>query len=393
VRVLVVDDHPHYREGLVTALAAIPEVEVVGEAGDGREAVELAAALEPDVVVMDLKLPELNGIDATREIVARRPATAVLVLTMLEGDDSVFAAMRAGGPGLPAQGRGPEGDRPGARHRPQRRSWPGSPRVGTGCGPLLRADGTRAGDPRPGGPRPDQLSHRGTAGPVREDGAQPRLRRLHQAARGRPQPRSRPGTRRRARSRPAVMTWVPCQLAGLGRSRRRSCSGSAISSISTTLPSSTVKPRTTWLPAGCPDGCCVAVEEGEPRRAGPPGEGSGDGSGAVHLARRPSSTRSRTWTGPRTCSAACSAPSPCWTRRTTSRSAPTASRSAWTARPRPGHVRVGRLLARRRHPPEPGGATRLQSHRAAGRPGRGQGKLITTVTDADDNVIGMLQEA
>jgi DNA-binding NarL/FixJ family response regulator len=104
VRVLAVDDHPLYREGLVTALATIPGVEVVGEAGDGREAVELAATLAPDVVVMDLKLPELNGIDATREIVSRRPATAVLVLTMLEGDDSVFAAMRAGARGYLLKG-------------------------------------------------------------------------------------------------------------------------------------------------------------------------------------------------------------------------------------------------------------------------------------------------
>jgi DNA-binding NarL/FixJ family response regulator len=104
VRVLAVDDHPLYREGLVTALTTLPGVEVVGEAGDGREAVELAATLEPDVVVMDLKLPELNGIDATREIVARRPATAVLVLTMLEGDDSVFAAMRAGARGYLLKG-------------------------------------------------------------------------------------------------------------------------------------------------------------------------------------------------------------------------------------------------------------------------------------------------
>lgn len=104
MRVLAVDDHPLYREGLVTALATIPGVEVVGEAGDGREAVELAATLAPDVVVMDLKLPELNGIDATREIVARRPATAVLVLTMLEGDDSVFAAMRAGARGYLLKG-------------------------------------------------------------------------------------------------------------------------------------------------------------------------------------------------------------------------------------------------------------------------------------------------
>jgi DNA-binding NarL/FixJ family response regulator len=104
LRVLVVDDHPLYRDGLVTAIAAMPDVEVVGDAGDGAAAVSMAKDLEPDVVVMDLHMPELNGIDATRRIVADRPDTAVLVLTMLESDDSVFAAMRAGARGYLLKG-------------------------------------------------------------------------------------------------------------------------------------------------------------------------------------------------------------------------------------------------------------------------------------------------
>ena len=104
VRVLVVDDHPLYREGLITALASLPGVEVVGEAGDGAAAVERAVELAPDVVVMDLNLPGLNGIEATRAIVARAPATAVLVLTMLEGEEPVFAAMRAGARGYLLKG-------------------------------------------------------------------------------------------------------------------------------------------------------------------------------------------------------------------------------------------------------------------------------------------------
>lgn len=104
VRVLVVDDHPLYREGLVTAMSAMPGVQVVGEAGDGHAAVEAARRLSPDVVVMDLHMPGLNGIDATRQVVAAQPSVAVLVLTMLDGDDSVFAAMRAGARGYLLKG-------------------------------------------------------------------------------------------------------------------------------------------------------------------------------------------------------------------------------------------------------------------------------------------------
>ncbi|RYU14236.1 response regulator transcription factor [Nocardioides iriomotensis] len=104
MRVLVVDDHPLYREGLVGAIDTMPGKEVVGEAADGAEAVRRTAELAPDVVVMDLHMPELNGVDATRAITASHPDVAVLVLTMLEGDDSVFAAVRAGAKGYLLKG-------------------------------------------------------------------------------------------------------------------------------------------------------------------------------------------------------------------------------------------------------------------------------------------------
>jgi DNA-binding NarL/FixJ family response regulator len=102
--VLVVDDHPLYREGLVTAMTGLPGVEVVGEAGDGTAAVTRAAELRPDVVVMDLSMPGTGGIEATRRITAEQPDVAVLVLTMLDGDDAVFAAMRAGARGYLLKG-------------------------------------------------------------------------------------------------------------------------------------------------------------------------------------------------------------------------------------------------------------------------------------------------
>jgi DNA-binding NarL/FixJ family response regulator len=96
VRVLVVDDQALFREALVTLLSARPEVEVVGEAGDGQQALEQAAALAPDVVLMDLHMPVLDGIATTRRLRVEQPGVRVLALTTFDDDEDVFAALRAG---------------------------------------------------------------------------------------------------------------------------------------------------------------------------------------------------------------------------------------------------------------------------------------------------------
>ncbi len=108
VRVLVVDDHPLFRDGVVGLLASVPYMEVVATAGSGAEAVREATLSRPDVVLMDLNLPDVSGVEATRRIAATCPGTAVLALTMLEDDASVLAAVRAGARGYLLKGAGQE---------------------------------------------------------------------------------------------------------------------------------------------------------------------------------------------------------------------------------------------------------------------------------------------
>ena len=104
IRVLIADDHESFRAGLRAMLAIADDIDLVGEAADGVAAVEQAARLQPDVVLMDLKMPGLDGIAATKAITSTSPHIGVVVLTMLEDDESVFAALRAGARGYALKG-------------------------------------------------------------------------------------------------------------------------------------------------------------------------------------------------------------------------------------------------------------------------------------------------
>jgi DNA-binding NarL/FixJ family response regulator len=107
IRVLVADDHPVFRRGMRAILGAEPDTELVGEATDGEEAVSHALELVPDVILMDLNMPKVTGIEATRGILEANPHTAILMLTMFKDDKSIFAAMRAGAHGYVL--KGPDG--------------------------------------------------------------------------------------------------------------------------------------------------------------------------------------------------------------------------------------------------------------------------------------------
>lgn len=104
LRVLIADDHPAFRRGLAGMLSTVDDVDVVGDAPDGTIAVQRAVDLRPDVVLMDLHMPGLGGIEATADIASRLPDTAVVVLTMIEDDDALLAAMRAGAKGYVLKG-------------------------------------------------------------------------------------------------------------------------------------------------------------------------------------------------------------------------------------------------------------------------------------------------
>jgi DNA-binding NarL/FixJ family response regulator len=104
IRVLIVDDHALFREGVNAILKSVPDIELVGEAGTGQEALTLASELTPDVILMDIQMPDLNGVEATQRILKTHPDAGVIIVTMLEDDDSLFSAMRAGARGYVLKG-------------------------------------------------------------------------------------------------------------------------------------------------------------------------------------------------------------------------------------------------------------------------------------------------
>ncbi len=108
IRVLIADDHPLFRSGMRALLAADPDTKLAGEATTGEEVTALAAELQPDIVLMDLHMPGLSGIDATRRVLQTSPNTRILVVTMFEDDHSVFSAIRAGARGYVLKGANPE---------------------------------------------------------------------------------------------------------------------------------------------------------------------------------------------------------------------------------------------------------------------------------------------
>jgi NarL family two-component system response regulator LiaR len=107
IRVLIADDHAILRKGIRALLSTEPDIQVVGETGDGLETVAQAQALRPDVILMDLVMPEMDGIEATRRITAEQPGVRILVLTSFAADDKVFPAIKAGALGYILKDSGP----------------------------------------------------------------------------------------------------------------------------------------------------------------------------------------------------------------------------------------------------------------------------------------------
>ena len=104
IRLLIADDHSQFREGLRALLLSAADLELVGEAQNGKRAISLATELQPDVIMMDLQMPGVSGIDATRHILSSSPHISILVLSMFDDDDSIFAALQAGARGYLLKG-------------------------------------------------------------------------------------------------------------------------------------------------------------------------------------------------------------------------------------------------------------------------------------------------
>jgi CheY-like chemotaxis protein len=215
IRVLIADDHPLFREGMHGLLDSLAETEVVGEATTGAEAITQAKALQPDVILMDIKMPGINGIEATRAIVAASPHISILMVTMLEDDESVFAAMRAGAR-LCSKRREPGRDPASDPRRGQRRGhlWSWHCQTRPRLLRSLQADHPTAGVSRTqragegtagaGSAGPQQSGDRRSVESHPQDGTQPCLQHLQQAASGGPGAGGPAGTGSRIR---AMRRW------------------------------------------------------------------------------------------------------------------------------------------------------------------------------------------
>lgn len=148
IRVLIADDHPVVREGLSILLSSLPDIEVVGIATSGREAIDTAAATRPDVALLDLQMPDLDGWAATRELIRVVPGIGVLVLTMFDDDESFFAAVRAGAKGYLLKGAEQEEIARAIRAVASGEAIFG-PQVTERVLAQLTADGPRSGRPHP----------------------------------------------------------------------------------------------------------------------------------------------------------------------------------------------------------------------------------------------------
>ncbi len=177
IQVLIADDHPLFRDGLRVMLEAADGFGVVGEATTGEEAVALTASLRPDVVLMDIAMPGVNGIEATRRVVQADPDARVLMLTMLEDDDSVFAALRAGARGYLLKG---------ARQDEALRAIRAVANGEAIFGPVIAQRMTRyfavRRPPSVSAPFPELTERERETGGQPQDRAQPRLHHLQQAA-------------------------------------------------------------------------------------------------------------------------------------------------------------------------------------------------------------------
>lgn len=194
IRVVIVDDHPVFRDGMRSLLESIPEVTVASEAATGQEAVDLAAGLRPDIVLMDIGLPQMNGIEATRAVLAACPTTRVLVLTMYEEPDSVFSALRAGARGYLLKDARSEEIVRAIKSRGRRRSnlrardrrTPGyvlSPwRHGASAGCIFGAHEPRDRGPGSHRPRDDQSGDGSSFRSVAQDSPEPCIERPGQAS-------------------------------------------------------------------------------------------------------------------------------------------------------------------------------------------------------------------